>query len=298
MSAGPRSLDAVQRWFQAVITHPEGVEGGVESEEAQEIIRLNRGELEAVITRSRNLTAAERMGVYANAYYARLLECLGECFPVLRQALSEDVFTGFAFEYLQRYPSRSYTLDKLGENFPRFLEETRPGPEDGGAEPGEIGWPDFLVDLAILEWTLAKVFDGPGTEGQATLTHEALQAFPAERFAEARLVTVPCLRLLESRFPVNAYFTAVRQAEEGEEVPLPDPAPEHTAITRRNYVVRRYTLTPPQHALLTALQGGGTVAEALAAAAAVTDLDDDALAGALGNWFRVFTAEGFFAAIE
>ena len=35
---GSRSLDVVQRWFQAVVTHPEGVEGGVESEEAQRLI--------------------------------------------------------------------------------------------------------------------------------------------------------------------------------------------------------------------------------------------------------------------
>jgi hypothetical protein len=293
-----RSLDVVQRWFQAVVTHPGGIEGGVDSEEAQALIHLKRGDLEAVIRRSRNLTASERIGIYANAYYARLLECLGDCFPMLKQAVGEEVFTGFAFEYLQHYPSRSYTLDRLGENFPRFLEETRPGPEDGGPPLGEVGWPDFLIDLASFEWTLAKVFDGPGTEGQALLMPEALQAFPAERFAEARLIPVPCLRLLTSRYPVNAWFTAVRQGEEGEEIPIPDPAPEHTAITRRDFVVRRYSLTFPQHALLAALQSGAPVAESLAAAAAVSDLDDDALAAELRSWFRLFTAEGFFSAIE
>jgi hypothetical protein len=298
VSRSLRSLDVVQQWFQAVVTHPGGVEGGVESEEAQALIRLSRGDLEAVVRRSRNLTAAERIGIYANAYYARLLECVGECFPVLRQAVGEEVFAGFAFEYLQRYPSRSYTLDRLGENFPRFLEETRPGPEDGGPPPGEVGWPDFLIDLASLEWALAKVFDGPGTEGQTLLTPESLQAFPAERFAGARLVPVVCLRLVASRYPVNAYFTAARQVKEGEEIPIPDPAPEYTAITRREFVVRRYSLSLPQHALLTALQSGATVAAALAAAAAVSDLDDDALAAELRSWFRLFTAEGFFRAIE
>jgi hypothetical protein len=292
-------LGTVQQWFQAVVTHPDGVEGGVASEEAQALIRLPRGELEAVICRSRNLTAAERIGIYANAYYSRLLECVGDCFPMLRAALGEDVFNGFAFDYLQRYPSRSYTLDHLGETFPRFLDETRPGPEDGGPPPGEVGWPDFLIDLASLEWVLAKVFDGPGTEGQTLLTPEALNAFPAGRFAEARLIPVPCLRLLVTRFPVNAYFTAVRKAEDnGEEVPIPDPAPEYTAITRREFIVRRYSISQPQHALLTALQSGATVAEALAAAAAVSDLDDDALAAELRSWFRLFTAEGFFQAIE
>lgn len=298
-SPPPRTLGTVQEWFQAVVTHPGGVEGGVESEEAQALIRLPRGELEAVICRSRNLTAAERIGIYANAYYSRLLECVGDCFPLLRGALGEDVFNGFAFDYLQRYPSRSYTLDHLGETFPRFLDETRPGPEDGGPPPGEVGWPDFLIDLASLEWMLAKVFDGPGTEGQTLLTPEALQAFPAERFAEARLHLVPCLRLLATRFPVNAYFTAARKAEDdGEEAPIPDPAPEYTAITRRDFIVRRYALSQPQHALLAALQSGATVADALAAAAAVSDLDDDALAAELRTWFHNFTAEGFFQAIE
>jgi hypothetical protein len=161
-----------------------------------------------------------------------------------------------------------------------------------------VGWPDFLIDLASFEWTLAKVFDGPGTEGQTLLMPEALQAFPAERFAEARLIPVPCLRLVASRYPVNAWFTAVRQGEEGEEIPIPDPASEYTAITRRDFVVRRYSLTFPQHALLAALQSGSTVAESLAAAAAVSDLDDESLAAELRSWFRLFTAEGFFSAIE
>jgi len=295
--SGPRSLDVVQRWFQAVVTHPSGVEGGVRSEEAQTLIRLDRGELAAAVRRSRNLTAGERLSIYANAYYARLLECLGACFPVLKRALGDDVFDSFAFEYLQRYPSRSYTLDRLGENFARFLDETRPEREEGG-EPSGVDWPDFLIDLATLEWTIAKVFDGPGVEGQSLLAPEALQAFPPERFAEVRLTTVVCLRLLSFRYPVNAYFTAARQAAEGEEVPIPEPAAERVAILRRDFVVRRYPLTPPQHALLQAIQGGSTVREAIAAAAAASDLDDDALAAGLRSWFRFWSAEGFFQSVS
>jgi hypothetical protein len=286
----------VQRWFQAVITHPDGVEGGAESEEAQRLIRLKRGELEAVIGRSRDLTAAERMGIYANAYYARLLECLAAYFPMLQKTLGEEIFEGFAFEYLQQYPSKSYTLDRLGENFARFLEETRPEPEEW-EEPGAVGWPDFLIDLAVLEHAINRVFDGPGVEGQPLLTAEALRSFPAERFAEARLVPVPCLRLLTFRFPVNAYYTAIRRAEEGEEVPVPDPEPEHLALTRRDFVVRRYPLNSAQHALLEKILAGAPVGEALAAAAETSGLEDDALAAELQSWFRLWVAEGFFQSI-
>src|SRR5947199_306006 len=214
----------------------------------------------------------------------------------LQKTLGQEIFEGFAFEYLQKYPSKSYTLDRLGENFTRFLNETRPAPEEG-EEPGEVGWPDFLIDLAELEWAVNRVFDGPGVEGKPLLTADSLQSFPAERFAEARLVPVPCLRLLTFRFPVNAYYTAIRKAEEGEEVLIPDPQPEHLALTRRDFVVRRYPLTPAQHALLEKILAGAPIGEALAAAAETSGLEDDALAAELQSWFRLWVAEGFFQGI-
>jgi hypothetical protein len=278
-------LDAVQQWFQAVVSHPGGLAEGVASEEAQRLMPLAPNGLETVIRRSQRLTAEERLAIYAHSYWARLLECLGDVFPVLRRALGDEVFEGFAFEYLQRYPSRSYTLDRLGDRFPQFLEETRPPEGD---------WPDFLVDLARLELTLAKVFDGPGVEGRKLLSHDDLQALPPERFAGARLVPVVCLHLLTFRFPVNAYFTAVRHAEAGDEVPVPEPAEEWTAVLRRDFVVRRYALSRPQHALLEAVLAGATVGQAVAAAAAASELDDEELAAALQSWFRFWTAEGFF----
>jgi hypothetical protein len=287
-------LATVQRWFHAVITHPGGVAEGTAAPEAQQLFTLGPGEVEQVIRPSARLTAAERLSIYAGAYWARLLECLGEVFPVLRRALGSEVFESFAFEYLQRYPSRSYTLDKLGESFPRFLEETRPDLDAEGRPPAEPAWPDFVIDLARLEWTIARVFDGPGVEGEALLSATDLAALAPEDFAAARLETVPCLRLLAPRYPVNAYYTAARRAGEDEEVPPPDPGTEHLALSRRDFVVRRYPLSPPQHALLAALQEGRTVGEAVAEAAEASDLDDEALGAALRNWFGAWTQEGFF----
>ncbi len=224
-------LDVVQQWFQAVITHPAGVAAGAAAEAAQSLVRLDRGELEQLVRRSSRLTAEQRLGIYANAYYARLLECLREGFPVLTQALGAEVFDGFAFDYLQRHPSRSYTLNRLAESFPRFLEETRPdrppaaGPAGDAPGPGGAGtaaaagrppaWPDFLIDLATLELAIAEVFDGPGAEGEPLLAAADLLALQAGgRFAAARLTPVPCLRLLRFRYPVNAFYTRARAARD------------------------------------------------------------------------------------
>jgi hypothetical protein len=296
---GP-ALDVVQRWFQAVVTSPGGVDAGIASAEAQRLVPLGRGELERLVRRSRRLSAGERLGIYAHAYYARLLECLGEVFPVLARTLGRELFESFAFEYLQRHPSRSYTLNRLGASFARFLEETRPDRAGPSAGALPAAWPDFLIDLARLEWEIAEVFDGPGVEGQPLLSAAEVAGLGPERFAAARLATVPCLRLLSFRFPVNRYYGAARRAGPDEEPALPEAAEEHVALGRTHFVVHRYPLSRFQHALLGALAGGAPVGQAIAeaVAAAGAPLGADELAGEVGACFHAWTAAGFFLSLR
>jgi hypothetical protein len=291
-------LGTVQRWFQSVISHPDGVAGGVEAEEAQRLMRLRRSELEKVIRRSKNLSAEERLGIYANAYYARLLECLRESFPVLCKALGRELFDEFAFDYLQRYPSQSYTLSRLGDRFADFLEETRPDRAAPGETPA-VDWPDFLIDLARLEWTIEQVFDGPGVEGMALLSAADLRGIEAARFGEARLRPVVCLKLLTFKYPVNEYYTAARRLGEATEAPdTPAPGTQYLALTRRDYVVRRIVLSAAQHALLTALEEGVKVNDAIALAAAKWNGDETMFARAIGEWFEQWSAAGIFERVE
>ncbi len=288
--SGP-ALDVVQRWFQAVISHPDGVAEGISADETQALIGLGRDQLETVVRRSKNLTASERVGIYAYAYYARLLECLRESFPILRKVLGEELFQPIALEYLRRYPSTSYTLDRLGDRLARFLEETR------AAEAGEPpAWPEMLADLARFEHAIARVFDGPGLEGEPPFSIEALRAIGAERFAEARLIPSPALRLVTHRFPLNALYTAARGVPEGEEFEIPapiEPLEEHVALCRLEFVVRRHPLLPVEHALLQALVEGKTVGEALAVAAERAPSDED-LGPIVERSFATWTAAGFF----
>jgi Putative DNA-binding domain len=309
-------LDVVQQWFQAVVTHPTGVAAGAASPAAQRLVRLDRGDLERLVRRSRRLTAEQRLEIYANAYYARLLECLRDTFPVLARVLGAEVFDSFGFDYLQRYPSRSYTLYRLAESFPRFLDETRPeqAPAAGAAGAASPAWPDFLIDLATLELAIAEVFDGPGAEGEPLLAPADLLARRSGGdFAATRLTPVPCLRLLRFRYPVNAFYSAARamrsrQPVESPEIldaraetaaadlPPPDPGEEHVALSRTDYVVRRYPLTPFESVVLAALVAGATVGEAIERAAAASELPDDELAAQLDAAFRRWTAAGFFRA--
>ena len=45
------ALDIVQSWFQAVISHPDGVASGLSGDEAQRLIGLGRDELERIVGR-------------------------------------------------------------------------------------------------------------------------------------------------------------------------------------------------------------------------------------------------------
>jgi len=307
--SGSAELTRLQRWFQSVITNAEGVDAGACAAEAQQLIQLAPSELELVVTRSRALTAAERLAIYANAYHSRLLECLGEVFPMLKRSLGDEAFDAMAFGYLQVYPSKSYTLNELGRHFPRYLEQTRPTSdtaEDETAVPTtsrEAGkltedWPDLLIDLARLEWAIYEVFDGPGVEGAALLDPDQILGISPEQWPLAKLTPVVCLQLLETRFPVNDYYTALRRAKPDDPVPIPAAGESFVALTRRDYVVRRYPLSRPEFALLKALKEGHSVGDALESIVPLVESDLDQLAAKLQTWFRNWTAEGFFQTVS
>lgn len=286
MAGSRHELGIIQRWMQSVVTHPGGVLTGMGSAEARREIAIAPGDVESVITRSRALSSVDRLEIYARAYYARLLECLRAEFPVLSRALGEDLFDEFAVGYLERYPSRSYTLCRLGAQFPRYLDETRPPDES---------WAEAIVDLAALEWAVAEVFDGPGVEGQPLLDAAQLATIPADRWPEARLVPVPCLRLLSLRYPVRSYYMALR--DEDEATP-PDRSDSYLALTRRDYVVRLHELSPPEYVLLNALLEGQPIGSAVGLVAESADPELDHLADDLRVWFGNWAAAGFFRAVE
>jgi hypothetical protein len=287
------TLDRIQRWMQTVIMSPGGIDSGVASAEARSLIDVGLEDFEKVIRRSRALTGLERLDIYHRAYFSRLVECLREEYPILCRALGDEAFDEFAIDYLQTYPSRSYTLNDLGTNFPRFLADTRPA-EEAGAESGG-SWADFLIDLATLELTYNEVFDGPGVEGQSLLDADVLRAIPADRWPEARLVPVSCLRLLRLRFPVHRYYAASRA---GKGAAIPRPRATYLAVTRKSYVVRRYPLYGPQYTLLDALVGGQPIGEAIRRLTAASGGRRGDLTGRLWQWFHNWTAEGFFTAVS
>jgi hypothetical protein len=265
---------------------------GIESPGAREHLEISPGELEQVIPRSLACTSRQRLEVYANAYFARLIECLASEYPALKQAVGDEAFSAFVVGYLNSVPPASYTLADLGRQFPKYLKESRPAPDTSQHQPD---WIDFLIDLARLERTYSEVFDGPGEEGGPLLAADELRRISPSQWGTLRLQTSPSLRLLPFQYAVQDYVTAVRH---GKDVAMPEPKLTWLAISRRDYVVRRRELSEPQFRLLLALQQQSTLEDAIAAALDCSDITFESLATCLEDWFRQWTAAGYFQGVS
>ena len=286
MSTSEPDLRTLQHWLQSFITRtgePPFLVG------ARHAVPLpaEREAVDQIITRSPSLSAHDRLAIYRHAYLARLKECLRVEFPVLLLTLGEELFALFTSAYLQQYPSRSYTLNRLGENFPRYLAESRP--DAAAPEQARESWPDFIVELATLERAFAEMFDGEGNEGKPLLDGDRLLGVPLEALLGAHFKTVAGFRIFSFRYPIAAYFNAARNKEKPE---LPQPSRSYLAMMRRDYVVRLHELTEIQYALLSGLNAGGTMKEL------AEELDDDAFVGDALQWLGEWAAKGLFAAIE
>jgi hypothetical protein len=291
MSQDATNLNRLQNWMQAVITHPLGIGAGVCAEPARQNFNLTVSELDTLIAPSQSLTGAQRLAIYSRAYYARLLDCFRAEFPCLLYALGDELFTNFATEYLCHHAPQSYTLHHLAEHFPDFLAETRP---DANAPPEEReSWPDFIIDLARLERAFVETYDGPGAEGESLLSALQILSMGAEQFAQAQFVPVPCLRLMAFRYPVRAYFAAVREKHEPV---LPAPADSFLAISRKNYVVRFLDLSAEQYAILQGLLAGLSTGQAVIQASQVTGQGQEWLNLKLRDWLCQWANGGLFIA--
>jgi len=281
-----RDLQQLQHWLQSVITHPGGVQPGINSEQAREQIDLSPAEVESVITRSAALSSLERLGIYANAYSARLLQCLAEEYPALHHAVGADSFNSFAFGYLQVYPSTSYTLGQLSKQFPVYLQETRPEKTENQPD-----WADFIIDLATLERTYSDVFDGPGIEEDELSLSDGLDRVTPERWLDCRLAPVPCLRLLRCEFPVHEYASSVRKQQDAQ---IPEPRRTWLVITRRDYIVRRIAVSQNEFIALQSLMENNTVEQTLQIVLETSQQQPEALGTRLQRWFQNWAANHFF----
>lgn len=257
----PRTdLAATQRWFQESVVAP------------HERRKRRLGPAAAHVRPSASLRPDQRVGIYVEAYFARLVEALEADFPALSRLVGQERFHGICRGYLERFPSRSRSLNPLGRRLPEVLK--------GGAR-----------DLARLEVAMSEVFDG---DAAPALTPKDFATFSPERLSRARLALAPTVRVLELDHDANPYVDAVRQERA---VPRLRRKKSWTAVYRKEFQVLRLDLKGPAYAALAALRDGSTVEQAVAAAARRWKGGAAALQAEVRQNFGEWVSEGFFSAV-
>jgi len=188
MPAPPSLLEA-QRYLRRVLTAPGGVAEGLRDAGDPE-----GGRLAALVRGDRGLAAAQRLAVYAHAYFVRIHGALARDFEELAAALGEDAFHDLVKVYLMVHPPGRPSLRDAGAALAGFLREAR------SAAPLRRRLP-CAADLAAFEWAQLEAFDAADAR---PCTRAELAALPAEAWAELRLAPVPSLRVLALAWPVHA----------------------------------------------------------------------------------------------
>jgi len=198
------------------------------------------------------LSVADRLGIYGNAYRVRLIEALDDTYPVLHALLGDEVFVALGEDFVSAHPSVHRSIRWYGRELSEFLSRCPPYAEQ-----------PILAELALLEWTLAEVFDAADAE---PTPRAALSAVDASAWSELQFEFHPSLRRLHLRWNTAAVWQAMSHEE-----PPPGPVcadhPVPWLLWRQNLQNYFRSMAADEAAALdSALRGAnfGEICEALA----------------------------------
>jgi len=247
MTARP-SLEELQRWMRWMITEPRGIKEALATPCPPVPVFLERGSsstnaLEGwpydssmaerykeptryveVIQEVPPLSRHDRLGVYANAYFYRLLESLAVDYRAVQRVVGEESFHDLVAHYLMHHPSQSPNIGDVGEAFPEFIR----------TYPLSKSFP-FLHELAMLERAIMECLY---SSHLPPLDVSALQTQTEDEWADARFRIDPTVRLMIVLWPVDAVWKDREKLDRSDLPKRPEPSPRHLLLYRDDNWVR------------------------------------------------------------
>ncbi len=286
------NLAQFQRTFFDLMRQPLTAAGGQRSHtlDGQSV----RAIADQLVTPSRRLTPFERLELYSQGYWFRILAMLREDFAGLRALLGRQPFERLAAAYLTDCPPDTFDLRRLGARLETWLGKHlsyAPGRERAA------------LDMVRLETAESEARDGAEWPNLSAAELGRLGDDPRFRLQ-------PHLRLLHLAYPVDKLLTDMRRraAERNidsaaaepaprthvRRLPMPQPETVCLAVHRHEGMIYFKRLEPEAYALLRALQQGRTLADALQAAVDHSKDDVRQIVGRLQQWFAEWAALGWF----
>jgi hypothetical protein len=214
-----------------------------------------------LIKPNNRLSSAERLEIYNQQYWLRLLDSLQEDFPGLIALLGDDRFEALATAYLTDYPSNSFNLCELGNRLAQFIL----------AQPQWTNPHNQLAyEVACFEWASIIAFD---KEAKPALQAESLSGIDP---TQLRLTLQPYISLLELHYALDDFViklskrsqktvesnAAINKRKKHKKQPLPSLEHTYIAVHRLDNIIYYKRLDKEQFLALTALAAGKTLGQA------------------------------------
>ena len=254
MSDGEIDLRRLQEIIYRLIAAPTGVAEGL----AQVGLPRKDG-LDRLVASDDRMTPIERVEIYAQGYFYRILDVLKEDYPATLAVAGADNFHNLVTGYLIDYPPTEPSIYFAGQHLATYLA-THPLCERL----------PYLPDLVRLERIILESFHA--ADAQA-LDADAMRAIPPAEWPALLMRAHPATRLVESAWRVDRVLHAV---EDGATWHPPN-RESVTIIVWRHTVCVSFRVAEPgecEALRLARVDGGKTFAaicEAIAAAAGAND---------------------------
>lgn len=150
-----------------------------------------------------NLSSSQRLGLYQDAYHIRLFDALSENYPALHAIAGDEIFGKIFNQYLEKYPSRHFSIRYFGDQLPAFIQK-------------EITFNDveLLSEIALFEWALGTAFDGDDAE---ILSRDDMQDLAPELWPHYSFKLVPTFNILPLNWNVPDLWKAATQKQAPDE---------------------------------------------------------------------------------
>lgn len=234
---------------------------------------------DALVHGDERLSAAERIGIYADAYFYRLLECLGEDFPATQAVLGTDNFAALVKGYVLEHPPTEPSILYAGLYLADFLS----------GHPFTGRWP-FIADLARLERAVLDVFHATNAPA---LSLDTLHAVPSEEWPALKLRTHPAVEIVHSQWGIAEVLHTVEQGRG-----WTDPEHEETSVLvwRQNALVSYRKLQPVEREALVVVSRGASFAAVCEAVEA--GIEEPNRVALIGRLMARWLADGIIVAAD
>lgn len=185
------SLRDFQLWLKWVIADPRGVAEAL-SDPAPNVARFKNRYTSPTpsylefISSSSSAEKIERLDIYAEGYFSRILDCMSDTFSRTKKAVGDETFTLLVADYLKAFPSKFTSVDEVGCDFAKFITEF-----DG------IKLNDWISDLACFEWNWMESFYAEDVKVQNGWQEELAKN------PDCSLLLHPSVQLVYSKWPLH-----------------------------------------------------------------------------------------------